>query len=463
HVKITALSTVVQYHTYLFAQLKSFLNLQAFFSLFYLKIKFRFIFITVLGSVFAVLTTGGNLMVMVSFKMDKQLQTISNYFLFSLAVADIAIGIFSIPLMTYYMASGIVWKLGYTMCQFWLCLDYLMCNASVLNLLLISFDRYFSVIRPLTYRPRRTAKKALIFISLTYIISLLLWPPWIISWPYIEGKCVIKFLETNQFASIGTAIAAFYLPLAIMIYLYSRVYCETRKRQSEISEWKKSYFRNCMGKSVSSEDSSDALATNADETSLTSSVVGTRANSLNRRTKNSPINKPALESRSFLKADVIDKPLTYTVLIEIKDNEGERPTVRLSSCDSDVCSALVHWILFYFVNIGKDDQRKAEKERKKMERKQERKAAKTLSAILLAFIITWTPYNVVVCWEALYKGSIPEICFHIAYALCYINSTINPLCYALCNARFRRTYLRILKGNWRQERLSINQNAFFRR
>lgn len=29
---------------------------------------------------------------MVSFKIDKQLQTISNYFLFSLAVADIAIG-----------------------------------------------------------------------------------------------------------------------------------------------------------------------------------------------------------------------------------------------------------------------------------------------------------------------------------------------------------------------------------
>lgn len=32
--------------------------------------------------------------------------------------------------------------------------------------------------------------------------------------------------------------------------------------------------------------------------------------------------------------------------------------------------------------------------RKKMEKKQDQKAAKTLSAILLAFIITWTPYNI---------------------------------------------------------------------
>ena len=68
---------------------------------------------------------------MVSFKIDKQLQTISNYFLFSLAVADIAIGrqrnkteesvysgMISIPLMTYYIAMR-SWGIGYTMCQFW--------------------------------------------------------------------------------------------------------------------------------------------------------------------------------------------------------------------------------------------------------------------------------------------------------------------------------------------------------
>ncbi|PIO71554.1 hypothetical protein TELCIR_06543 [Teladorsagia circumcincta] len=52
----------------------------------------RMVAIIVFGAVFAIVTFVGNLMVMVSFKIDKQLQTISNYFLFSLAVADIAIG-----------------------------------------------------------------------------------------------------------------------------------------------------------------------------------------------------------------------------------------------------------------------------------------------------------------------------------------------------------------------------------
>lgn len=48
--------------------------------------------IIVFGTLLAVVTVTTNLMVLVSFKIDRQLQTISNYFLLSLAVADITIG-----------------------------------------------------------------------------------------------------------------------------------------------------------------------------------------------------------------------------------------------------------------------------------------------------------------------------------------------------------------------------------
>ena len=141
---------------------------------------------------------------MISFKIDKQLQTISNYFLFSLAIADLAIGLISMPLFTMTTILG-HWPLGPFICDTWLALDYLASNASVLNLLIISFDRYFSVTRPLTYRAKRTTNRAAFMVSETakkkrktnanllsqiasaWGISLLLWPPWIYSWPYIEG------------------------------------------------------------------------------------------------------------------------------------------------------------------------------------------------------------------------------------------------------------------------------------
>lgn len=70
----------------------------------------------------------------------------------------------------------------------WLSIDYLMSNASVLNLLLISFDRYFSVTRPLTYRPRRTRRKALLMMTSTYVVSLIMWPPWIIGEESFSGR-----------------------------------------------------------------------------------------------------------------------------------------------------------------------------------------------------------------------------------------------------------------------------------
>lgn len=122
------------------------------------------ILICIGASILSLITVIGNIMVMVSFKIDKQLQTISNYFLFSLAVADFAIGLISMPLFTLYTVLG-YWPLGAHVCDTWLALDYLASNASVLNLLIISFDRYFSVTRPLTYRAKRTTTKAGIMIG----------------------------------------------------------------------------------------------------------------------------------------------------------------------------------------------------------------------------------------------------------------------------------------------------------
>ena len=79
------------------------------------------------------------------------------------------------------------------------------------------------------------------FAGCAWGISLLLWPPWIYSWPYIEGQrtvpdheCYIQFIETNHYITFGTAIAAFYVPVTVMCILYWRIWRETEKRQKDL-------------------------------------------------------------------------------------------------------------------------------------------------------------------------------------------------------------------------------------
>jgi muscarinic acetylcholine receptor M3 len=79
------------------------------------------------------------------------------------------------------------------------------------------------------------------FAGCAWGISLLLWPPWIYSWPYIEGErtvpdheCYIQFIETNHYITFGTAIAAFYVPVTVMCILYWRIWRETEKRQKDL-------------------------------------------------------------------------------------------------------------------------------------------------------------------------------------------------------------------------------------
>ncbi|KAM5137962.1 muscarinic acetylcholine receptor M4 [Mantella aurantiaca] len=443
---------------------------------------------TVTGSL-SLVTVVGNILVMLSIKVNRQLQTVNNYFLFSLACADLIIGVFSMNLYSVYIIKG-YWPLGPIVCDLWLALDYVVSNASVMNLLIISFDRYFCVTKPLTYPARRTTKMAGLMIAAAWLLSFALWAPAILFWQFIVGErtvkddeCYIQFLS-NPAVTFGTAIAAFYLPVVIMTILYIHISLASRSRvrrhcPDTRPEKKKpiSSMKSPLIKQTKSPPKPEPLEAKPEEEN------GVRNGKLEKSLTNLQSMEEKETSNESSTASMTNNPQekqlnnasTGVVLAPSQSIQSLHPRVNAASKWSKIkivtkqtgnecitaieivpeCSIPLHKdsglpntrpgnVARKFASIARNQVRK-----KRQMAAREKKVTRTIFAILLAFIITWTPYNVMVLINTFCETCIPETMWYIGYWLCYVNSTINPACYALCNATFKKTFKHLLMCQYR--------------
>ncbi|XP_028678065.2 muscarinic acetylcholine receptor M5b [Erpetoichthys calabaricus] len=483
--------------------------------------------IATLSAIASLITITGNILVMISFKVNSQLKTVNNYYLLSLAFADLIIGVFSMNLYTSYILMG-YWSLGSLACDLWLALDYVASNASVMNLLVISFDRYFSITRPLTYRAKRTPKRAGIMIGLAWLISFILWAPAILCWQYFVGErtvrpdeCRIQFF-TEPIITFGTAIAAFYIPVSIMTILYWRIYKETEKRTKDLAELQgsnspadprttkpqKVLLKTCFNCKQQASTGREQTQTSWSSSSRSTATKMTSTQSSdNNWTKNDqeasfsgypsseeddrhvskPIFQQAFKSQSngqhesaeseessqtphkedaklssYKNSTYFTSPTKYHLQKTKKGLSYKFKSVAKDSskaqCAND-CSQLTPSACSSAESVGQASSKSLDPnlknqitKRKRMVLIKEKKAAQTLSAILLAFILTWTPYNIIVLISTFCSECIPVSLWHLGYWLCYVNSTINPICYALCNKTFQKTFKMLLFCQWRKKR-----------
>ncbi|XP_034415161.1 muscarinic acetylcholine receptor M3-like [Cyclopterus lumpus] len=298
---------------------------------------------------------------MVSFKINKALKTVNNYYLLSLACADLTIGTLSMNLYTTYIIMN-QWALGPVVCDLWLAIDYVASNASVMNLLVISFDRYFSVTRPLTYRAKRTTKRAMTMIGLAWSISFILWAPAILFWQYIVGErtvqpneCYIQFLS-EPIITFSTAVAAFYLPVTIMSFLFWKIYQETEKRAKDI-----------QGLKASGSGNSQSQAQNQGSGRAKAGGEGRRASKRSVNTTTTTVDEAEQSSSDSLNNN------------EVGDQSGSDDEAAISIKDAAMAKR--------FASKAKTEINKRKNEKKA----NEKKAARTLSAILFVFITTWLP------------------------------------------------------------------------
>ncbi|XP_065364571.1 putative tyramine receptor 2 [Calliphora vicina] len=181
-------------------------------------------------------TVVGNTLVILAVLTTRRLRTVTNCFVLNLAITDWLVGTCVMPpAVIHYIAEG-VWRFGWILCDIWISLDVLLCTASILSLCAISLDRYLAVTQPLTYsKNRRTKRLALFMIFIVWVTALSITCPPYLGWyepgRRDEGYTVCRYNQNKGYV-VFSAMGSFFIPLAVMLYVYLKIgYVLTSRRQ----------------------------------------------------------------------------------------------------------------------------------------------------------------------------------------------------------------------------------------
>ncbi|XP_063078634.1 trace amine-associated receptor 13c-like [Engraulis encrasicolus] len=183
------------------------------------------------------ITVWGNLLVISSVCHFKQLHTPTNILILSLAVADICVGVFVMPLYFLWLIES-CWIFGSTMCAFYTLIAFHLTSTSVHNVALIAVDRYMALSNPFLYSKRVTVNLGIVVASLNWLFSFgynfaLLYDNgfFTTSFTLCPSECLIIVNEIWFFVDL---VVVFAIPCSVMFVLYLKIFAIARKHTNAI-------------------------------------------------------------------------------------------------------------------------------------------------------------------------------------------------------------------------------------
>jgi len=366
-------------------------------------------------ALFSLVTIVGNVLVIIAVTKEMYLRTVTNYFIVSLAIADLMVGGIVMPFSISLELTNQTWFYGGEWCDLWHSFDVLASTASILNLCVISLDRYWAITDPIAYPTKMSHCKVCLLIAFVWLCSAGISFPAIAWWKAVTPNdlpsYMCMFTEDSAYL-IFSSIVSFYCPTLIMMFVYWKIY--------------------------------SAAAAQIQSLKVGSKVLTSNGSHGNREIMTLRIHRGGMARHAS------DDYTAHTC-----DRCVASDSEALAAHNDDRTAHSLHTSPQNGAHHGQHRPAKFITKRlrqfalsKKLTKlAREQKAAKTLGIVVGVFIICWLPFFVFNVMQGICGLSClayPEILFPVFTWLGYINSGMNPVIYALSMRDFRRAFGKIL-------------------
>ncbi|KAK5878760.1 hypothetical protein CesoFtcFv8_024140 [Champsocephalus esox] len=192
--------------------------------------------------VIALLSVAGNVLVCWAVCLNSNLQSITNFFVVSLAVADIAVGLLAIP-FAITISTGFC--ANFFGCLFIACFVLILTQSSIFSLLAIAVDRYIAINNSLRYNSLVTGQRAKGIIALCWVLSVGIGLTPMLGWntglnttaptsskicPEGLTECLFEGVVTLDYMVYFNFFGCVLVPLLVMLVIYAHIFMAARRQ-----------------------------------------------------------------------------------------------------------------------------------------------------------------------------------------------------------------------------------------